>query len=418
MLKLLKGSVLTAALLAASASHAAYLGTFSGTFESIQDPVCYTLYGAFSVGGQYLDANNGVTDYEHSMLARWQGDNFVTNSVGYDMGRWNGAHITPQRGYQPESPSLASGGASVYCVDFGMLLNTKFNAHRPIVGGGYDDMYGYSWPAGSGPRPFTKNGSPTHLVLQANVGLASYDVTGPGGGRDLTQGSGQVALFAYLRDTTHPFLPPIVILAATHAYNGSNSTVPGLDSCSPGCIAAFDYNQVISAAAAPAYPAWLSGMDSDSGVWFVTGPISVDPSNHNDFVSTYFTDGQTSVISTSATDAGGNPSMPFFRAHIRPEDWVNTINAIANHPCAGKPHCPDKGYSTIPADYELAYAGLIAETTIIRDNMGLNADGTAALPSNPDFDTSPSVWMANDSTKPQVILGVHGNALGIYRGIP
>ncbi|MGZ5073616.1 MAG: hypothetical protein ACXWBL_10780, partial [Usitatibacter sp.] len=133
--------------------------------------------------------------------------------------------------------------------------------------------------------------------------------------------------------------------------------------------------------------------------------------NQNDFVTTYFTAGQTSVP-VPGTDTGGDSSMPpFFRAHIRPEDWVKTLTAIRDYPCSGPPACPPKGYSMDPKDYELAYAGLIEEATVRHDNLDFPASGR-------NFDASPTSWISNDPNKAQVMLGLRGYALGIYRGIP
>ena len=84
--------------------------------------------------------------------------------------------------------------------------------------------------------------------------------------------------------------------------------------------------------------------------------------------------------------------MPFFRAHIRPEDWMQLIAAIERHDCSAG--CPARGYSSNPADYELEYAGLLVEAAIVNDVY----DDAAA--------------------KPQVTFAVHGRRLGIYRAIP
>ncbi len=405
MLRLARGMALAAAS-AAAFSHAAFLGDFTGTFEPIQSPVCYTLYGTFTTGGQYLDANNGVIDNVHSMLARWQGDGFVDNPVTYDMGRWNGAHITPQRGYQPQDSSSGSGGASVYCMDFGMLINTKFNPHRPVVGGGYNDMYGYSWAAGIGPRPFVENSAPTDLVLQVDVGLNTFIPMVAGSwATSGTAASANVGLYAYLRDTTHTDLPPIIVLAMTHTADDLRN-VTG---------AHWDYN----ASDSSTWNTKMSGTGwsipaNDSGAWFVAGPILADGSNLNAFVTTYFTVGQTSTP-VPGTDTGGSSSTAFYRAHIRPEDWVKVVDAIAGDSCAGPPNCPAKSgqngpYSRNPNDYELAYAGLISEVTLRGDNLDAN-------PPVSNFDAGPSNWVPNDINKAQVMLGVKGYALGIYRGI-
>jgi hypothetical protein len=396
---------LVAASLAAGICNAGYQGTFSGTAEAIADPYCYaaSFYPWFTTGGQYVEPNNGVVNGVHSMLARWQGDDILANYVSYDMGRWTGVHVNNQRGYQPENAASATPGAAVSCYNFGMLLNSRWNPHRPVVGGGYNDMYGYSWAGGSRTRPFVKDGQPTHLMLQGNVGVSTYAPVNTSGVSDPSAASGQVGFFAYLRDTTHPSLPPIAILAMTHLNGTVGSTWGAGD-------AAFDYTNYDTTRAATAYPNWLAGQTGD-GVWFGAGPIMATAGNQSAFVSTYYTEGQTTGF--GPMDLNGSPPMPFFRAHIRPQDWVNLVTAIQSHPCVAPRGCPPRGYSLNAADYELEYAGLIAETTLIRDNF----DGNNLVPVS-NFDTSASSWVPNDTTKPQVTLGVAGYGFGIYRAIP
>ena len=325
-------------------ANAAYMGPFDGAFEPIARPRCYEAdtYDGFRVGGQYLDPGNGVIYGMHSMLVRWQ---------------------------EPD----AFAGVAVECTDFAMTIDTRRIAHRPIEGGGYNDMYGYAWPPGSRPRPFVKDGLPTHLVLQANVAVSSWLPTKPDGSSNASDTSADSCLFAYLRDKHegHESLHPIAILACTH-----HAGVPLVHAQAPA-TAAFDYIE---------------------GVWFGAGIISNDPANNRAFVSTYYTAASTRGLSPFGPVA--DPDIPFFRAHIRPEDWIELVEAIEADECPFG--CPARGYSTDPADYELEYAGLLVEAAIRNDR----------------YDVSATEWIANDPAKPQVKFSVHGRGLGIYRALP
>ena len=359
----------------------------AATFKAIKEPECLnpSEWDGWTGGGQYNDPNNGVLQDGYSLLARWQGNDFLANPVYYDMSSYTGLASASQRGYQPEDPN-GSPGAQVECMNFGMLLNTWQTAHRPIVGGGYNDMWGYAWSR-SRPRPFIQDGVATDLVLQANLALPIYSPTAMSGA------SGQLSLFAYVRDLSHPRLPAIALLAG--AYDSEfNATFEA------GGMVGFDYSNYDNQQVAARYPNWISGAAGD-GVWFVSGPISNAPANTNPYITTIYSQGQ----QTSALNALWNPAgapMRFFRAHITPRNLINAVNAIDAAPCPGPRYCPARGYSQNPADYELAYAGVIAETTLKHDW----------------YDESPTSWVANDSTKPQVLLSARGYAFGIYRYIP
>ena len=325
---------------AAGIGHGAYLGgpsgAFDGDFELITHPYCYDprYYNDYRVGGQYLDADNGLVYGIHFMLVRWQGGD-------------------PHR------------GVSVDCYDFGMSIDTRNFAHRPIVGGGYNDMYGYAFWPGTQPRPFVKNGLPTHLVLQANVGVTARIALNSNGSDNQDNTSADACFFAYLRDAQygHEALHPIAILACTHLAG----------------------TPVVHTDAAPA-----AAFDYADGVWFGSGIISNDPANNRPFVSTYYTDGNTRGLANFGPVA--RVEMPFFRAHIRPEDWVQLVEAIESYDCMSG--CPARGYSRDPADYVLEYAGFMAESAIRNDV----------------FDSS--------AEPPQSLFSVRGSGLGIYRAIP
>ena len=139
------------------------------TFVPIKEPDCLSnVSPLFTTGGQYIDANNGVPDNSWSILARWQGSDFVQNPVVYDISdftRMNYSDTGPwaapavgsvsnwQRGVQPESAVAATPGVQLYCNMMGMLINTWWVPHRYIEGGGYNDMFGYSWSTTGTPAP-------------------------------------------------------------------------------------------------------------------------------------------------------------------------------------------------------------------------------------------------------------------------
>ena len=324
-----------AATCAASLCHGAYLGAFDGDFELILHPYCYDprYFDGYSVGGQYLAPDNGLLYNTHFMLVRWQGDDRFR-------------------------------GVSVQCYDFGMSIDTHGIAHRPIVGGGYNDMFGYAWREGFRPRPFVANGMPTHLVLQANIGVSRWLPVNPDGSSNAANTSADACFFAYLRDARpgHEALHPIAILACTH-YAGT---------------------PIVHTDAAPA-----AAFDYPDGVWFGAGIISDDPANNLPFVSTYYTGASSRGL--APFDSQGDPPMPFYRAHVRPEDWVALVEAIESHDCATG--CPARGYSRDPADYELEYAGFMAESAMRNDAFG----GAPA---------------------PQTVFSVRGSGFGVYRAIP
>jgi hypothetical protein len=375
-------AVLASFALAATAS-------LAQTFEPIIEPQCInpSYFGGWTTGGLYTDPAYGVPLDQWSLMAMWQGSDYPNNHINYDIGNFTGLHGVPsygQRGRVPEDVN-GSPGAQVQCMDVGMLVNTWDTPHRPIIGGGYNDIWGYAWSQSNRVYPFVENGAPTELVVQANIALPIYDPNTRGSGR---VASGQVVLFAYLRDMAHPSLHPIAMLAA--AYNSAWTQ----SSFNNGFVA-YDYSNNDIQAAATSYPNWYGGM-SGNGVWFSSGEIGAN----TPYITTRYTVG----LSDAPLSPRWNLSAasPFFRAHFTQQNLLNLINAIQANPCAGPPNCPAKGYSTNPADYALEYAGVIAESTL--------TDG--------QFDVSATNWVPNDPTKDQVSLTAHIYAFGVYRYVP
>lgn len=310
--------------------------------------------GLFTTGGQYRDPNNGVLQNSWSMLARWQGDGFVANAVSYDMGAFTAFHVPApttqwQRGVQPESPA-GTPGVQLHGYEGGMLINTWSVPHRFIEGGGYNDMFGYAFAAGSRPDVFVmRNGygapiGPAQLVVQASIAVpwfASWAnvngswVQSPNSG---DYGDGQAALFAYLEDTSHPGLPPIAILGLLwgNRWGGCAST---------GGVA-FDY---------------------PAGVWFGASGICT-------------TDITTAFYSTP-TQQAPFADQRFFRIHVTPQNWTNLVTRVnsagpANPDpslrCTPGVSCPPTGYSTDPAAWRLQYAGVISEVSLLENNVRTN----------------------------------------------
>lgn len=402
---MLKGIICATAILATcgpSFSDAAFQGTFNGTFEPIKAETCISpsfFNGYTSYGKQYLDPNNGVLADQYTMSARWQGDHLLDNFVSYDMSPYTGVQLTNKRGYQPENASAATPGIQLYCYDIGLLLNSWWNPHRPIPGGGYNDMWGYAWSAANMPRPFIENGKHTHLVLQATGGVNLYFPSFASDHVNANTGAAaaQLGLFAYLVDTVHPTLHPIVIIAGMYDSEwNANYAANG--------ITGRDYSSTLAQQYATAYPSWFPNGASGDGVWFASAPISKSSTQH--FVDTYYTAGEENSA-LGPVNYGGNPPMAFFRGHVSFENMQNIIASI-NGACG----C---GYSTDPSNYALQYAGIIAETRIrseIRELPQYNFAPTS------QFDVDSTHWIPNDSAKDQVSFGAHVYAVGVYRGVP
>lgn len=221
-----------------------------GSFVAIKAPDC--IYGPYfpgsTVGGQYLDANNGFYLDQYTMLGRWQGNDIVTNWVTYNMGAFTGLTTSSQRGRIPQHP-YGSPGAQVTCTSFCMFINTWETSHRPIVGGSYNDMFGYAWSTSNKPHPFVdpSTGKSTDLVLQAMLAVTEFNWNP---NRTTKPSIWQLSFFAYLRDTTHPTSHPIAVLAGIAA---SNWSTPWFN----GGYLSYDYANADAVSAAAQFPAWF-----------------------------------------------------------------------------------------------------------------------------------------------------------------
>lgn len=370
----------------------------AASFEAIKEPECKTWTypnNVWTVGNQYLDPNNGVLQDSYSMLVRWQGSNFVNHVVNYDIGLFTGLHTTNQRGHQPESIH-GSPGVQLDCYSAGLLINTWHTPHRPVVGGGYNTMWGYAWSERNRVRPFIKNGQATELVLQGNIAVPLYHpVRSPGSTSAI---EGQVAFFAYLKDTSrgNEHLHPIAILALTHASNYNNSyNLNGHFH--------FDYNDLETQDYARRYPNWFPSSQTGNGVWFASGPVNTGTTNP--FITVRYTGAN---VQTIVPILNPNAHLPFWRAHITQQNLINVVNRINNNTfhngskCIGPPNCPSIGYSTNPADYVLEYAGIITEIVLF--------DGK--------YDISEFNWILGDNSKDQLSIGVSIYGFGVYRYIP
>lgn len=393
-------------------------GTFTGTFEPLQAETCinpsyFSNYTSF--GKQYVDPNNGVTGGQWNLTTRWQGDTLVNNSVTYSMLPYTGFSSYNQRGYIPQyagkgTSSAGTPGVQLSCFDVGFLINTFWNPHRPIPGGGYNDMWGYAWTVNSMPRPFVKNGIPTHLVLQGSGLVALYRPTlaNQHGSPNRNAAAGQLSFFAYLVDTVHPALRPLAIIAGIFDSEWTAGYAQA------GAVGQ-DYNSSVIASYKAAYPGtpnppgWWQNADTADGVWFASAPISKTATQ--DLIDTYYTDGEENSALQPIDYAGSPPPMQFFRAHVTPTNMVNIINRINGQ--NGCSTTPTKCYSTTPGDYALQYAGVIAEARIRKEIR----EEYAYTPTT-QFDAGPGAWSPNDLAKDQVKLGAHVYGVGIYRGVP
>lgn len=345
----------------------------AGDFHGMTPTTCHAnVAPLFTTGGQYLDPNNGVRQGAWSMLMRWQGIT-ASNTVSYNAGAFTGLAVpapysTWQRGQQPES-AYGTAVAQVHCYDAGMVLNSWSSPKTHVEGGGYNDMYGYAWSPANQPRPFsvvaTRNGVlgtwPSELVLQGSMavpvvtgwntsnGGATWNAIGnPGAGDLFNSGAAQLSMYAYLRDTSHPNLRPIAVLAGTYANNGS-TTCPtnGWGGVS------FDYA---------------------AGVWFSGNGICTTD------VSTVRYTGAT-LSNSQFSDAR------FFRMHYTRQNLINFVNRINNMQCAVDPvtgglksnscnctapgkHCPPIGYSTNPDHYVVEYTGVLGEIVQCNPTQG------------------------------------------------
>lgn len=353
-------------------------------FQALKDPECLTnVSSKFTVGGQYVDPGNGVLNNSYSMLVRWQGDNFVSNSVAYNVSNYTGFsfnHTSPfttpyvgsisnwQRGVKPEDTN-GSPAVQLYCNGGGMLINTWSIPHRQVVGGGYNDMFGYQWGVGSEPNAFRITNAygqtirNTDLIVQANIAVPEiYTYSGSVNTsiQPYPTPMQQVSLYAYVVDTSHPSLPPIALVEFTHDRGAAT----------PANVISCDYKQ---------------------GVWFSSGNTT--------YSSKYFTHDSASNNAILLPASKFSPSDPalFFRMRITPGNFIATVTDIN---ASTSTDCPARGYSTNPDNYILKYAGVIAELTVFDQRYG----PYIGTPTAPDY------------SKDQGSMGINFYNLGIYRG--
>ena len=201
-------------------------------------------------------------------------------------------------------------------------------------------MYGYRWSPQNRPKAFMWNGAPSDLVLQGAFeipAVAGYTLSANGLQwnqiPDITANPQKVSvqynMFAYITDTSHPWLHPIALLAGIYGNR--------LPSSSCGGGVAYDYS---------------------GGVWYAGATIS-PPSCSQSYGTTVYTGAYSTDIPFSGTK--------FYRIHFTRQNLVNIINAISAYSCSGG-GCPARGYSTNPDNYELEYYGVILETTLSHTN--------------------------------------------------
>jgi hypothetical protein len=334
-------------LLLSAATHA-----FADTWTSLPPTTCPTSSaGLFTTGQQYLDANNGVLQNSWSMLVRWQDatttvgpTNWIGNSLNYNAGTYTtytppAPYANWQRGYQPESQADATPGVQLHCFDAGMILNSWSTPHSGnlVVGGEFNDMYGYAWAPGNRPYAFKQriggNWVPSDLVLQgwmAVPALQTYEGTLSNGRwswapvADINDvntfsGSGQLDFFAYIQDTSHPSLHPIALIAGVYV-NG-----PDFD-CSAHTTASI-------------------GTDYPTGVWFASTGIC-----NTDISTVVYTGGFTSNTLSA--------NLNFYRIHYTTTNLRNLVSRINASTRCKSVNC----YSTDPSVYAVQYIGAIAET--------------------------------------------------------
>ncbi len=388
---------------------------FAQVFTSITPPDCPAdSAGLFTTGQQFVDADNGVLPNSWSMLVRWQGNptvgptQWITHPMEYNGGIYTGytppgSYVASQRGFTPENPG-GTPGVQLHCFDAGMLINTWATPHdgAPVVGGQFNDMYGYAWAPSALPYAFrtVRDGAvvPAELVIQADLGVpllvgwsgaqqsdGSYAFTPVADTKAIsTYGSATLAFFVYLADTAHPLLHPIVILAAPfdNGYSDCASWVQG-----PNAFMSYDY-----------------GVNAQElGVWFASDWLC------NSDVTT--------VRYTSPTQGFPYQGQGFFRVHVTPQNLVNFIHRInaqqcqagTNDSCGGcvpGQTCPSIGYSTNPNDYKIRYVGIIAEVALC-DTNGTNVHCSTNLRDA----TQPGYNPGQDSN---LSFGLNANGVAAY----
>jgi hypothetical protein len=343
--------------------------SFSQNFYPLKEHGCLTQVAPlFTTGGQYVEGypNNGVIPDSFSLLTRWQGQ---INQVDYQLGNWTGLNVPAlfgnyQRGwddpYSPEDPT-GTPGSQLYCNEGGMLVNTWPIRHQTVKGGGYNNMFGYSWSSSTAPWAFKRpDGTPSDLVIQIDAAIPWVSGRHIGISTKPRQAPTlDTALFAYLRDTTRPDLPDIAIIAsvatAPRVALSGHPPVEQLyvDRYVTGGFVSFDY-----------YP---------GGVWFASGAIRTS----SPYMTVNYTNGRATMYDTIY-----NPSAPpqFYRVHLSPRNLREIVLQINNNPCSA---CPPKGYSTDPGNYKVVYSGLIHEIFTFDDSADPPGPFT---PNNTNYD--------------------------------
>lgn len=329
---------------------------------------------------------NGVLFDQWFVLARWQGENeanFKFNTVSYDPSAATGLSGGTKKGVTPEQ---TAGSALVQrdCYSTGFLINTWTTPHRPIAGGGYNDMFGYAWT--TPPYAFVRGGYPADLVIQSEIAVPHFAVWDHNTG-DST--NAQIGFYAYLRDASNPTYPPIVVLAMTHMSNYTPSFR----------LSFFDYinssypndQSKSSTYQNSNYPNWQMAVNNP-GVCFFSASIE---SANAAYLTPGLYGGYSGYLTSALTTSGA--TNKHFRVHITPSNLTAIVDEINNG--GSYANCPFRPgyYSNSASDYKLEYAGVIAEVAI---------GGT-------NFDTSHSSWVGknnsydyNDTSKAQVSLGV------------
>jgi len=255
----------------------------------------------FSVGGQYVDSDNGVEEGVYSTLMRWQGNNPLNN------------YSTTQQGYYNTYHNCNSGS---------MLLNSWTTPRFNVLGGGYNNMYGYKYVKGTEPSAFTFSRFLTPLIISAELAVPYVNAQKYSTTPSIVP-VGQAALYVYLRDISNPHLHPIALVSLTHETRSYEAT-QGV-SC--------DYKDGV----------YFAYGDNNSGEYFA-----------------YDSKGVQGHITTGDYFENVNQPLLQHRMKITPKNFLNTLSKINS----GIANCPQDGYSTNLRNYVVEYYGVIMETTI------------------------------------------------------
>lgn len=306
--------------------------SFAGISFSIlrqQDQCIDTDQIPATTGGQYVDSGNGVPDNSWSILKRWQNPLPLRDSF-------------------------------FHCDGGEIHINTWHVKHDPIVGGGFNDMAGYSWDSAHAPKAFLDGTNPADLVVQAYLGQTQTFVhLGTNRPQQTQPPILQVSLFAYLVDQSHPLLHPIAVIGLI-----SDSRTLDPTFCSLSELA-----------------------DYPSGVWFWSFYLTCNDGKYN--TNDPFGDETESI---PAQYWAAQTPLTFVRMRISGQNLQRAILAINQSSCVA---CPAKGYSNNPQDYVVKYAGLIAEGTLLDTQDG----------------------SLGDPARDQISIGLNWRWIGIYRRV-